>query len=66
PKFPSLQQLKAFSNLATDVRRDAAERPVNRSLIFTNDLDISLFILFNDGKSQATVEVSNNSSGAAP
>jgi hypothetical protein len=39
---------------------------VNRCLIFTYDLDISLFILFHDGKSRATVEVSNNSSGAAP
>ncbi|MBM6444397.1 hypothetical protein ACX3YC_04745 [Pseudomonas mohnii] len=46
-KLPFLQQLKAFSNLAGDVRRDAQARPVNRSLIFFLGLNKSIFILFN-------------------
>jgi hypothetical protein len=46
-KLPFLQQLKAFSNLVDDVRRDAQARPVNRSLIFLPGLNKSIFILFN-------------------
>jgi len=43
---PSLQRLKAFSNLEIDVDPRLPQRPVNRFLIFLYRLDKSLFILF--------------------